>query len=112
MKKNVIKTFPNEVYTNTHESVDYMNYVTRTSTLKQRKQFNIGPIFINGAVCLKCKEFIRSTNTHSYKTCKCGAVSVDGGSWYAKRRGNTDNYIDVIEPFYKTRKNNRVDSEF
>jgi hypothetical protein len=32
-------------------------------------------------------------------TCKCGAVSVDGGSWYAKRTGNPKDYIDIIENF-------------
>lgn len=51
----------------------------------------------NGAVCLSCKDFIRSMNRHDYKMCSCWETWVDGGSWYIKRLGN--NYIDVIEKF-------------
>lgn len=103
MKKKIkakINSYPNEVY-EVRDDTDYLNFVTRSSTEAQRRKFNIGNIFINGAVCLKCKEFIRSKHEHDFRTCKCGAVAVDGGSWYAKRvfKKQTD-FIDVIEMFY------------
>lgn len=95
MEKEIFK---NEAYIVMDET-DAMNYVTRSSTKEQRKKFNIGDIYINGAVCIHCNDFIRSKNRHDYRTCPCGKVSVDGGSWYAKRVGNREDYIDVIEGF-------------
>jgi hypothetical protein len=82
------------------EDVDYLNYVTRTSTKKQRRKFDIGDIFINAAVCKKCNSYIRSINRHDYKMCDCHAIGVDGGSWYAKRMGQEEDMINVIELFY------------
>ena len=84
------------------DETDTMNFVTKSATKGQRKKFFIGDIFINGAVCLKCGEFIRSKNRHDYRECKCGNLAVDGGSWYAKRmiKGGDDSYVDVIEKFY------------
>lgn len=29
--------------------------------------------------CKKCRDTIESTSIHDFKTCSCGAVSVDGG---------------------------------
>lgn len=89
----------NEVYIVTDET-DVLNYVTKSSTKEQRAKFDIGHIYINALVCLKCKDYIRSTNKHNYVPCKCGAVAVDGGSWYLKRVGRPDDYVDVIEKFY------------
>jgi len=96
MKK---KSFTNEHYIT--EDTDYLYYVTKSSTKKQRKIFNIGNIYINGAVCKKCNEFIRSKHKHDFKWCSCKTVAVDGGSWYAKRTGKPNNYINVIESFLK-----------
>lgn len=39
----------------------------------------------NRAQCKKCKDVIESRWTHEFVTCKCGSISVDGGSSYAKR---------------------------
>lgn len=91
------KTFDNEVILS--DSRDYLNYVTITSTKEQRRKFDIGDIFINAAVCKKCGDYIRSKNRHDFVTCKCGNVSVDGGSWYSKRSSETLHYINVIEYF-------------
>jgi len=55
------------------------------TSVERRKKLNIGDIWINAAKCNSCGEEIRSKNRHDFVTCKCGNVSVDGGSWYAKR---------------------------
>jgi len=51
----------------------------------ERRKRNIGDLWINAAECNKCKDTIRSKNRRDYVTCSCGNLSVDGGSWYAKR---------------------------
>ena len=68
-------------------------------TKEQRNKLDIGDVWINAAVCLKCKDYIRSLNRHDYRSCKCGAIAVDGGSWYCKRTGNPEDMIDVIEEY-------------
>lgn len=97
MKK---KTYPNEAWEIVEGVKDYLWFVTKSSTVEQRRKFDIGDIFINAAVCLKCKEYVRSVNRHDMRYCKCGAVAVDGGSWYARRLGNLEDYVDVTEYFY------------
>lgn len=42
-------------------------------------------ILVNKIRCKKCGDIIESTYTHDFKTCKCGAVSVDGGTEYLRR---------------------------
>ncbi len=42
-------------------------------------------IKVNKAKCLFCGDIIESTHVHDYKTCKCGKISVDGGTYYLKR---------------------------
>lgn len=46
-------------------------------------------IYRNSALCLKCYEHLISGHRHNYKTCKCGATSIDGGLEYQKFRGLT-----------------------
>lgn len=36
----------------------------------------------NRAICLTCKNIIESQHGHDFRTCQCGAISVDGGGWY------------------------------
>ena len=48
----------------------------------------------NKIQCVKCKEIIESKSTHDFVTCKCGAVSVDGGKEYLKRCGELSNFIE------------------
>jgi hypothetical protein len=50
--------------------------------------------------CKHCNDIIQSTHRHDYVTCKCGKVSVDGGSDYLKlshpsRRMDDD--IEILE---------------
>lgn len=54
-----------------------------------------GPIKRNAARCRKCKEIVSSVNLHDFETCSCGAISVDGGSWYCRRVGNPGDYEDL-----------------
>ena len=61
-----------------------------------RSKFNTGDIFENAARCKKCGDYIRSNHVHDFVTCSCGAVSVDGGSWYCKRSGNPEDYENII----------------
>ena len=50
-----------------------------------RRKYNIGDIFLNQVKCLSCGEVITSDNRHDFATCRCGSVSVDGGSWMSRR---------------------------
>ena len=50
-------------------------------------------IIVNKIRCKKCGDIIESTSVHDFKTCKCGAVSVDGGHNYIRR------CADSIEDF-------------
>lgn len=42
-------------------------------------------IIRNSAKCLRCEDHIESKHRHDFVTCKCGAISVDGGKEYFKR---------------------------
>ena len=65
--------------------IDYHDF-TDIDTPKEKRQFlNVGDIWINSATCELCGDTIRSENRHHFVTCKCGNLSVDGGSWYARR---------------------------
>ena len=54
-------------------------------------------LVFNAAQCVKCGEVIVSTHRHDYRSCKCGALAVDGGRDYAKRTGDIYNCIDMCE---------------
>ena len=51
-------------------------------------------IIQNEAQCRKCGDIIWSGNRHDFKSCKCGAISVDGGMEYIRRVGDP---ADIIE---------------
>ena len=61
-----------------------------------RRKFNTGDILENAARCKKCGDYVRSNHRHDFRSCSCGAVSVDGGSWYARRLGCLEDYEDII----------------
>lgn len=44
----------------------------------------------NAVICNKCDDFIVSKHRHDFVTCKCGAVSVDGGQAYLRRVGGLE----------------------
>lgn len=78
----------------THPVTDYHDFLGIDSTKEKCDYFNTGTIYANAAECKKCGWYIRSRNKHDMVSCRCGAISVDGGSHYLKRSGN---YEDVIE---------------
>jgi len=48
-------------------------------------------IILNMAQCKQCGVVIVSTSRHDYRTCKCGAIAVDGGREYLKSSGAAEN---------------------
>jgi Zn finger protein HypA/HybF involved in hydrogenase expression len=52
-------------------------------------------ILKNKAKCRKCNDIIESKHRHDFVTCKCGAISVDGGTDYIRRSAKDLN--DIIE---------------
>ena len=45
--------------------------------------------------CKKCGDVIESKSRHDFKSCSCGAVSVDGGLDYIRRCGEADDYEEL-----------------
>ena len=51
----------------------------------------------NAVQCKRCGDIMESVSVHDFKTCSCGACSVDGGYNYLRRRGNSIDYIELSE---------------
>jgi len=51
----------------------------------------------NALVCMDCDDLIESTYRHDFVTCKCGAISVDGGLDYLRRVGDFEKMIELYE---------------
>ena len=50
----------------------------------------------NSAICLRCGDEIISERRHAFRTCSCGALSVDGGLDYRRRVYTDDvNWLDT-----------------
>ena len=55
-------------------------------------------IICNKIQCKKCGDIIESVSSHDFKTCSCGACSVDGGHEYLKRVAHSmDDFIELSE---------------
>lgn len=54
-------------------------------------------ILVNKIKCKKCGDVIESVTVHDFKSCKCGAVAVDGGHDYLRRVGELDDMEDMSE---------------
>ncbi len=56
-------------------------------------------IIRNSVKCNLCGDIIVSTDRHDFKSCKCGAVTVDGGNDYLRRtyRNSPDDYTELSE---------------
>lgn len=67
--------------------------------LVERRKLDVGDIWLNRVQCLKCGQVITSVNRHDYVTCQCGNISVDGGSWYARRVGDLESYQEMSEMY-------------
>lgn len=71
-------------------------------------------ILKNKIKCLKCGDIIESVYRHDFKTCSCGACSVDGGKDYLRRVGNNEDFeeLSVNSIFFKPKEedNGKQDS--
>lgn len=83
---------------------DYLDFTYQTMPSKDRLKIDVGNIYENKIQCKNCGWIIRSKNRHHYVTCKCGDVSIDGGSWYQRIIGKQDGYIDHTSYFKKKHK--------
>ena len=53
-------------------------------------------LLLNQAQCKICKQVIQSKHRHDFVSCKCGEISVDGGTNYIRRLAvDFDNMIDL-----------------
>ena len=77
---------------------DYQDFTTRDMPQAERRRLNVGDIWSNAAKCLSCGDLIRSANRHDFRTCLCGKLSVDGGSWYTRRLYSGE-WEDMSEPY-------------
>lgn len=48
-------------------------------------------IIVNQVRCKKCDDTPFSASRHDFKSCKCGAIAVDGGQEYLRRVGDIHN---------------------
>lgn len=54
-----------------------------------------GPLIRNSCMCRKCGDHIVSRTRHDFTTCKCGAISTDGGYDYIRRLGGREDIVDT-----------------
>ena len=81
-------------------TTDYQDFTTKATPKEERRKIHTGDIWANRAKCLNCGDIIRSKNRHDFRTCSCGNLSVDGGSWYIKRNYKEENsFLNMIEYF-------------
>jgi len=66
------------------EKTDYLDFTYYEMPIEERRKLDVGDIYDNKVHCLECNWIIRSRNRHDFVFCKCGKISVDGGSWYQK----------------------------
>lgn len=78
---------------------DYQSFTIISTPREERAKLGVGDIYSNEAKCLMCNDVIRSKNRHDFVTCKCGNLSVDGGSWYARRAYSTNQWEDMTVYF-------------
>lgn len=74
-------------------------YAKEELTKKERDIIGVGEWRLNRIKCKKCNSIITSDHRHDFKSCKCGAACVDGGSWYLKRCGNLEDIEDLSERY-------------
>lgn len=59
-------------------------------------------ILSNQVRCDKCGDDPYSATRHDYKSCKCGAIAVDGGQAYLRRVGDIHGYTELSIEIPKT----------
>ncbi len=86
--------------------VDYIDFAPYDTRTHERRLLDVGDIYINQVRHTTCGWLIRSKNRHDYQTCKCGKLSIDGGSWYTKLVGDVENAeYHIVMYKYRPRRN-------
>lgn len=80
-------------------TTDYIDFAPYDMPVAERRKLDVGDIFINQAQHTVCGWYIRSRNRHDYVTCKCGGLSIDGGSWYTRLVGDADHAELHVVPY-------------
>ena len=62
---------------------------TRSGTIMKIKK--------NKVRCKKCNEILESIDPQDYQWCRCGAISIDGGTKELKRTGLPENIEELSE---------------
>lgn len=78
---------------------DYTDFAPYDMPVSERRALDVGDIFMNQVKCLKCGWYVRSKNRHHRDVCRCGAVAVDGGSWYTKLSGEPQDIESHVLPY-------------
>jgi len=88
---------------------DYLDFTYLDMPLDERRKINVGDIYDNKIQCKECGWIIRSKNRHNKAYCKCGLVSVDGGSWYQiiDNPEHAINHIVMFNKLYRDNKDNQ-----
>ena len=54
-------------------------------------------ILVNKIRWKKCGDIVESKDRHDFRSCKCGAVAVDGGKDYIRREGKREDWEELTE---------------
>lgn len=92
--------------------VDYVDFTHIDMSLEDRRKIDVGDIYLNVIKhnVPECGWIIRSKNRRDYVTCKCGELSIDGGSWYVKLYGDIKN-AELHTVMYRDIKKNEENEE-
>ena len=75
----------------------FIGLIYDNSVVKCTKRGDV-MIIKNAIKCKLCGDIIESFSVHDFKTCSCGACSVDGGHDYLRRCAKSlEDFIDLSE---------------
>lgn len=80
---------------------EYWKICDFNSNVNDRRKLNIGDIFENKARCLLCNDVLHSKSRNDRITCKCGNLTIDGGSWEIIREVKEENSFENLFVYYK-----------
>lgn len=66
---------------------------------------------MSSIICPKCKEEIHSLYKHDFKTCKCGALSIDGGNDYMRLVGDANIINEAVEEMKRKNKSKSISTK-
>lgn len=62
-------------------------------------------IIVSKVHCKKCNEIIESKHRPDYKSCECGSISIDGGTYYQQfsfpNGATSDEFIEFSYSVYE-----------